>query len=88
MSNKEPNETLSLEALIAKFRADADKMDAHELPYPTTQYLRMLLERVEAACRRAYDEIEAAVCSLVGISYSAEDFIRERMDKTIGDYYE
>lgn len=40
------------EALIAEYRADADKMDAHELPQPTTQYLRIMLDRLEAANRR------------------------------------
>lgn len=39
-------------ALIAEYHADADKMDAHELPQPTTQYLRIMLARFDAAHRR------------------------------------
>ena len=42
----------TVEAWIAEYRADADKMDAHELPQPTTQYLRILLDRIEAARER------------------------------------
>lgn len=53
------NEQGTIEALIAEYRADADMMDARELPLPTTGYLRILLNRVEAACRRAYKEIDA-----------------------------
>lgn len=40
------------EALIAEYRADADKIDAHELPQPTTQYLRIMLDRLEAVKKR------------------------------------
>lgn len=38
--------------VIAEYRADADKMDAHNLPQPTTQYLRIMLDRLEAALER------------------------------------
>lgn len=53
----------TIEALIREYRADADKMDAHELPQPTTGYLRVLLNRIEESCRRAYNEIDSAVCA-------------------------
>ena len=87
MSNKEP-ETPSLKAMIVSYRAIADMMDAHKLPQPTTQYLRTLLDRVEAACRRAYNEIYYAVSATEVISSVDIDYIRMSIDQTIGDYYE
>lgn len=80
------NETI--EALIAEYRADADKMDAHELPQPTTGYLRIMLERIEKLCRRAYNEIDSAVCATPDISSVDIDYIRKHIEQTIGDYYE
>ena len=78
----------TIEALIAEYRADADKMDAHELPQPTTQYLRIMLDRIEKLCRRAYNEIDLAVCATEDISSVDIDYIRKHMEQTIGDYYE
>lgn len=78
----------TIEALIREYRADADKMDARELPLPTTGYLRTMLERVEAACIRAYNEIDSAVCATEDISSVDIDYIRMHIDQTIGDYHE
>lgn len=43
--------------VIAEYRADADKMDSHELPQPTTQYLRIMLARIEVALRRERGDV-------------------------------
>lgn len=82
------NNNETIEVLIAECRADADKMDAHELPQPTTGYLRVLLNRIEESCRRAYNEIDNAVCAAEDISSVDIDYIRKHIEQTIGDYYE
>lgn len=47
--------------VIAECRADADKMDAHELPQPTTQYLRIMLDRLETAWKRDTKELRKEI---------------------------
>ena len=63
----------TIEALIAEYRADADKMDAHELPQPTTRYLRILLGRLEAAHRREMKESEDRETKLIKALESANE---------------
>lgn len=50
MSDNDKRETHA--AVIAEYRADADKMDARALYQPTTEYVRKLLDRLEAAHER------------------------------------
>lgn len=80
--------TETIADIVAEYRADADNMDAHELPQPTTQYLRIMLDRIEKLCRRAYNEIDSAVCATEDISSVDIDYIRKHIEQTIGDYYE
>ena len=47
MSSTDENETLA--DIVAEYRNDADAMDSGELYQPTTEYLRRLLDRLEAA---------------------------------------
>lgn len=48
------NETIA--AVIAEYRDDANKMDACALYQPTTEYVRKLLNRLEAAHKRELEE--------------------------------
>lgn len=63
IGNRFKNEKKSVEQLIREYRRDMRKCDKYQLPQPTTHYVRILLRRVEAACRRAYNEIDDAVCA-------------------------
>ena len=38
--------------IVAEYRSDADAMDCGQLYQPTTEYLRRLLDRIEAAWKR------------------------------------
>lgn len=80
------NETMA--DIIAEYRADADAMDKGELYQPTTQYLRILLDRIEASARRAYNQIDSAVCGIEDAASCEIDYVRREMENTIGDYYE
>ena len=46
-----------------------------------------IASRIEAIARRAYNEIDSAVCAIDAASSADIDNIRAAMDKTIGDYY-
>jgi hypothetical protein len=41
-----------LDAILADYRADIPAMTSGELPHPTPEYLRILLDRIEAAVER------------------------------------
>lgn len=88
IDNRFKNEKKSVEQLIREYRRDMRKCDKYQLPQPTTHYVRILLGRVEAACRRAYNEIDDAVCATEDISSLDIDYIRRHIEQTIGDYYE
>ncbi|MBQ3340926.1 MAG: hypothetical protein IJG84_03450 [Kiritimatiellae bacterium] len=51
-------------------------------------YFRQLLDRIEATAKRAYNEIDTAVCSIEDASHFDIDDVRKAMERTIGDYYE
>lgn len=42
----------TLAAVLAEYRADIPAMTSGELPHPTPEYLRILLDRVDAAAER------------------------------------
>ena len=47
-----------LAAILADYRADIPAMTSGELPHPTPEYLRIMLDRIEAAAKREYEEAE------------------------------
>ena len=49
---------------------------------------RTYADRIKAAARRAYNEIDSSVCGIDSATSSDIDDVRKAMDKTIGDYYE
>lgn len=51
-------------------------------------FLYPLIDRIEAAARRAYNQIDSAVCGIEAATSSDIDDVRKAMDETIGDYYE
>ena len=50
--------------------------------------LKAYANRLEAIAKRAYNDIDSAVCAIDDASHFDIDYVREAMDKTIGDYYE
>lgn len=51
-------------------------------------YFRQLLDRIEATAKRAYHEIDTAVCAIDDATSADIDDVRKVMESTIGDYYE
>jgi hypothetical protein len=54
-NENEKRETLA--DIVAEYRNDADAMDNGELYQPTTEYVRRLLDRIEAAWKRERDRL-------------------------------
>lgn len=52
------------------------------------ELLALYADRIEAAAKRAYNDIDSAVCGIEDASNYDIDGVRMAMDKTIGDYYE
>ena len=52
------------------------------------EILQYHADRIEAAAKRAYNDIDSIVCGIEGISHYDIDDVRKAMEKTIGDYYE
>lgn len=50
--------------------------------------LKAYADRLEAIAKRAYNNIDSAVCAIDDASHFDIDYVREAMDNTIGDYYE
>lgn len=50
-----------LAAILADYRADIPAMTSGELPHPTPEYLRILLDRIEAAVKRERAWLDANV---------------------------
>lgn len=76
----EHNETLA--EIVAMLRANArgKRFDAFSFT--------SLADHIEAIARRAYNEIDTAVCSIEDASHFDIDDVRKAMARTIGDYYE
>lgn len=62
----------TLAAVLADYRSDIPAMTSGELPHPTPEYLRILLDRIEAAAERERDEDR----QLAAIAESDEAFAR------------
>lgn len=76
----ETNDNDTLEKVIAEIRRDIK--DGNNF------YAANLPDRLEAIAKRAYNNIDSAVCAIDDASHFDIDYVREAMDKTIGDYYE
>lgn len=74
----------SLNEVIAEYRNDADAMDRGELYQPTTEYLRRLLDRVEAAVDREREANEDE--TLVKSCNTCKHFTRKRKWCRVHDY--
>ena len=51
------NKPETIAELLAEYRRDLRDMDARRLYLPNAEYLRILLNRVEGACRREADKL-------------------------------
>lgn len=60
-----------LDAILADYRADIPAMTSGELPHPTPEYLRILLDRIEAAVER-----ERAPGNAAAMREALEDSLR------------
>lgn len=64
-SEREKRETLA--DIVAEYRRDYEDMKARRLYLPTAEYLRRLLDRIEAACKREKAEAEADALTVGGV---------------------
>ena len=90
--NSEKEETLA--DIVAEKRAQANKIegkagrDANQFQRELIHDLRAEADRIEAIAKRAYNNIDSAVCAIDDISTYDIDGVRIAMDSTLGDYYE
>lgn len=78
-----PNKT------IQQIAAELRKRDRHD---PTAvmrvSELSEIADALEGVAKRAYNEIDKAVCGIDEASHFDIDDVRRAMDNTIGEYYE
>ena len=79
----------TLEDIVDDIRAQNQGLpeDGYALSPYVSDLLR-LADRIEAAAKRAYNDIDSAVCGIEDASHYDIDNVRRAMEKTIGDYYE
>lgn len=61
----------TLAAILADYRADIPAMTSSELPHPTPEYLRILLDRIEAAAERERIELREDEAKMLLREYAA-----------------
>ena len=76
----------TISEIVAEYRLDVAAMQRGLMNPPSPHYLCIVLDRIEKAARRAYNEIDHALCGIDSASSSDIDFVRSTMDITIGDY--
>ena len=76
----------TISEIVAEYRLDIAAMQRGLMNPPSPHYLCIVLDRIENAARRAYNEIDHALCGIDSASSSDIDFVRSTMDITIGDY--
>ena len=85
-----PSENIA--KIITDLRERADVAERHGERTTSNNGIAMLLRsvahRLEEAAKRAYNEIDTAVCSIDDASHFDIDDVRKAMERTIGDYYE
>ena len=74
------NDCDTLADIVAEIRRDIKNGNNY--------YAANLPDRIEAIARRAYNEIDHAVCAIEEAFNYDIDNVREAMDGTIGDYHE
>lgn len=79
----ETQKTLTLAEIVAEMRNGA--IPKHRTDH---ELLALYADRIEAVARRAYNEIDSAVCAIEDASHFDIDDVRKAMNSTIGDYYE
>ena len=86
MSESENSETIA--DIIAEMRIfKCRNLETGELEF-CTAIANYFADRIEAAARRAYNQIDSAVCGIEDAASCEIDHVRKAMDETIGDYYE
>ena len=82
----------ALADIVEDILGRADCAELHEDQVTHNDELAMLLrsiaDRVEAACRNAYNSIDSAVCAIEDASSDEVTNVRRAMERTIGEYYE
>lgn len=73
--------------IVAEMRELAADIEAGNAVVGQTVW-RNYADRIEAVAKRAYNNIDSAVCGIEDVSHYDIDGVRMAMDKTIGDYYE
>lgn len=78
-----PNKT------IQQIAAELRKRDRHDpMAVMRVSELSEIADALEGVAKRAYNEIDKAVCGIDEASHFDIDDVRRAMDNTIGEYYE
>ena len=67
MKDNENEKRETVADILAEYRNDADAMDRGWLYQPTAEYVRRLLDRIEAAWKREREAVEADALAVGGI---------------------
>ena len=81
------NETKTHADILAEYRHDCDQMDAGYLYQPTSKYLRILLDRIEAAHRRESGNAAAMREALELAVYYSEYIVDHLPDEFVGEIH-
>ena len=65
----------TLADILADYRADIPAMTSGKLPHPTPEYLRILLDRIEAAAKRRCATLEDALSHCRGSRPTRDYFL-------------
>ena len=82
MASDEKKETLA--DIVAEMRHGFNR-SWHEI---NREWAHGLADRIEAAAKRAYHDLDINVCALNGVNSCEIDAVREALDITLGGYYE
>lgn len=75
----ETNERREIVAdIVVEYRADMDAVDRGDLPLPTTGFVRILLDRIEAAWKHEKASIEADALAVGGVVEAAHELSKRR----------
>ena len=76
----------TISEIVEEYRLDIPAMQRGLMKPPSPHYLCIVLDRIDNAARRAYNEIDRALCGIDSATSSDIDFVRSKMDITIGEY--
>lgn len=77
----------TLADIVAEMRRGT-RLPAYWHSCALNKILQCHADLIEAVARRAYNEIDSAVCSIEDAASSEIDAVRKAMERTLGDYYE